>query len=221
MESSIYDSLLSLPLFQGLAKVDFESILDKVRLDFRKVVAGTEFMKVGTPSNSFVFLLDGTAAVERSTRDGRLIFRENVSNPVLFEPHSLFGASPVTRHSCMAVTDCSLLSFEKHYLYSVLFRYDICRMNMMNMLSGRIQNLESDLWDLHGGDIRSRFVRLMNALSDVQTGEKLVRVKMEVLADILEETRLSVSKMLNALSDEGLVELGRGWFRIPAIEKLA
>ena len=37
MQSTMYDKLLLLPLFQGLCKEDFTAILEKVRLHFRSI----------------------------------------------------------------------------------------------------------------------------------------------------------------------------------------
>ena len=34
MELPMYDTLLSLPLFQGMSQADFNSLLQKIRLDF-------------------------------------------------------------------------------------------------------------------------------------------------------------------------------------------
>ena len=47
MQSTMYDKLLLLPLFQGLCKEDFTSILEKVRLHFQKYTAGSRIVKQG------------------------------------------------------------------------------------------------------------------------------------------------------------------------------
>ena len=43
---------------------------------------------------------------------------------------------------------------------------------------------------------------------------------MEVLADILNDTRLSISKALNGMQEKGLLTLHRGEIVIPNVEKL-
>lgn len=40
-ENSMYNKLLLLPLFQGLCKEDFTAILEKVKLHFQKLPAGS------------------------------------------------------------------------------------------------------------------------------------------------------------------------------------
>ena len=52
---TMFDTLLQLPLFQGLCHEDFTSILDKVKLHFIKHKAGETIIKSGNPLPSFVF----------------------------------------------------------------------------------------------------------------------------------------------------------------------
>ena len=46
------------------------------------------------------------------------------------------------------------------------------------------------------------------------SGRKVMKVKMEDLAQILNETRLNVSRALNQMQDEGLLSLHRGGIEI-------
>ena len=55
----MYDTLLQLPLFQGLCKNDFTSILGKVKLHFRKYNADEIIVEQGTPCTELIFLLNG------------------------------------------------------------------------------------------------------------------------------------------------------------------
>ena len=51
-------------------------------------------------------------------------------------------------------------------------------------------------------------------------GEKILKIKMEDLANLIDETRINVSKVLNDLQEQGLVQLSRKEISIPALEKL-
>ena len=59
MEITMYDTLLQLPLFQGLCKNDFTSILGKVKLHFRKYNADEIIVEQGEPCTELIFLLNG------------------------------------------------------------------------------------------------------------------------------------------------------------------
>ena len=51
-------------------------------------------------------------------------------------------------------------------------------------------------------------------------GKKIFKIKMEDLASLIDETRINVSKVLNDLQEQGLVQLSRKEISIPALEKL-
>lgn len=220
MDSSIYNVLLTLPLFQGLTKSEFGEIIGKVRFDFSTIDDGVTFIRAGEPCEGFVFLLNGSVVSRRSSDDGRLVLCETVSAPAMIEAYSMSGFLPAFVKDYTACGNVGVLKFDKQYLYSELYKYDICRMNLLNMLSGRIQTLEADLWKLRGGSLRDRIVRLVAGLCDSSCGTKEVRVKMDDLSDILCETRLNVSRALNALADERKIVLRRGGFDVPSMERL-
>ena len=44
MEITMYDTLLQLPLFQGLCKDDFTSIIEKVKFHFHQFEAGEDIL---------------------------------------------------------------------------------------------------------------------------------------------------------------------------------
>ena len=52
------------------------------------------------------------------------------------------------------------------------------------------------------------------------SGEKILKIKMEDLAQIINETRTGVSKALNTMQTKGLVELHRGEIILPNVENL-
>lgn len=64
MQSTMYDKLLLLPLFQGLCKEDFTAILEKVRLHFQKYTAGSCIVKQGDYCNNIIFILQGETRAE-------------------------------------------------------------------------------------------------------------------------------------------------------------
>ena len=59
MEITMYDTLLQLPLFQGLCKNDFTNIIGKVKLHFRKYNADDIIVEQGAPCTQLIFLLNG------------------------------------------------------------------------------------------------------------------------------------------------------------------
>lgn len=219
MELPIYDTLLSLPLFQGMNRTDFNSLLQKVRLDFVKFENEETILNQDDRCRSFVFLLNGTVESSRKGHNGAYTFFERIDTPCLIEPYSMFGLNGQYRRSYTAVGQCSMLMVDKQYVYTELGKYNICRMNLLNILSGRVQQLDGYIWSLEGMDLRKRILRFIAGLSDYTYGEKRLQIKMNDLAVLMDTTRLNVSRELNAMQDDGLIVLKRSEILIPAQDR--
>ena len=220
MELPMYDTLLSLPLFQGMSQADFNSLLQKIRLDFVRYEQGSVIVSAGERCKSFAFLINGTVESLREGMDGNLSFMEQIEAPYLIEPYSMFGRAGQYQRTYTATGPCSFLMVDKQYIYTELGKYNICRMNLLNILSGRVQQLDSHIWKLEGTTLRGRIIRFIKGLSDIQSGQKRLMIKMNDLATLMDATRLNVSRELNALEAEGLISLRRKEILVPALENL-
>jgi len=220
MELPMYDTLLSLPLFQGMSQTDFNSLLQKIRLDFVRYAQGDVIIGKGDHCRSLAFLINGTVESSRSGMDGRFTFVESIDSPSLIEPYSMFGRAGLYQRTYTAASACSFLMVDKQYIYTELGKYNICRMNLLNILSGRAQQLDNYIWSIDGQTLRGRIIRFIQGLSDIQNGAKRLNIKMNDLATVMDATRLNVSRELNALEAEGLISLRRKEIYIPALENL-
>lgn len=216
----MYDTLLSLPLFQGMSQTDFNSLLQKIRLDFIRYEDGDVIIEKGNRCGSLAFLINGTVESSRSGMDGNFTFSELIEAPFLIEPYSMFGRAGSYQRTYTAIGSCSFLMVDKQYIYTELGKYNICRMNLLNILSGRVQQLDSHIWSLDGMSLRERIIRFIKGLSDIQSGQKRLAIKMNDLAMLMDATRLNVSRELNALEKDGLISLRRKEIFIPALENL-
>lgn len=216
----MYDTLLQLPLFQGLAKNDFTSILDKVKIHFLKRKAGDTVALGGEDCRELVFLLNGSLVSKTSDRDELYTFYEVINAPFLIEPYSLFGWSTKYVSTYTALTACNLVTIEKAYLLSELNNYEIIRLNYLNILSNRAQNLHDRLWTNLPESLHDRIVEFILLHSYVPGGEKRLKIKMDDLAKLLSSTRIRVSKALNEMQDKHWLTLHRGEIRIPDISLL-
>ena len=220
MELPMYDTLLSLPLFQGMSQTDFNSLLQKIRLDFVRYAQGDVIIGKGDHCRSLAFLINGTVESSRSGMDGRFTFMESIDSPSLIEPYSMFGRAGLYQRTYTAASACSFLMVDKQYIYTELGKYNICRMNLLNILSGRAQQLDNYIWSIDGQTLRGRIIRFIQGLSDIQNGAKRLNIKMNDLATVMDATRLNVSRELNSLEADGLISLRRKEILIPALEKL-
>lgn len=218
---TMFDTLLQLPLFQGLCHEDFTSILEKVKLHFIKHKAGETMIEKGAPCEQLYFLIKGGMTVVTTSQNDTYTFIEQIDTPYLIEPHSLFGMNTSYTSTYIAHSVCHTVNIDKPFILSDLLGYDIFQINYMNIVSNRAKNSYLRLWeDTTGQDLKDKIRRFILLHCERPQGEKIIKVKMDDLARCLDDTRLNTSKALNELQDEGFIELRRKEILIPDAQRL-
>ena len=220
METTMYDNLLLLPLFQGLSKNDFTTILEKVRFHFLTYQEGEIFIRQGEACQQLCFLLSGKTIVRTTVEEHAYTLSETLEVPTIIEPHSLFGMQPKYTATYQAKTQVKLLTIDKSYIFSELHKHEIFRLNILNILSNRAQTAYQKLWNTHIGTLNEKVINFIALRSQRPSGEKTLQITMEDWAGLINETRINLSRLLNELQDQGLVQLKRKEFYIPDFEKL-
>ena len=220
MEHSMYDNLLQLPLFQGLCKDDFTTIIEKVKFHFLNYKENDIIRNQGDTCNQLVFLLSGEITQKVANEEEGYTLSETLHAPHIIEPYSLFGMDTRYTATYLAKTDATLLTIDKAYVYTELNNYEIFRLNYLNILSNRIQVSHKKLWSNHMSNLNEKFVYFLLDRCLKPQGDKVLNITMEDLARIVNETRINVSRMLNDMHQQGLIQLKRKEIYIPALEKL-
>ncbi|MEG2855130.1 Crp/Fnr family transcriptional regulator [Bacteroides sp.] len=216
----MYDTLLQLPLFQGLCHEDFSKILEKVKLHFLKYKAGDVIMESRSSCDQLIFLLKGEISSMTTSQDETYTIVEHAEAPYVIEPHALLGMNINYASSYVARTEVNAISISKSFVLNALLNYDIFRLNYMNFISNRAQALYAQLWQEAPLDLIDKIVRFLHMHIEKPQGEKIIKVKMEDLASYLDDTRLNVSKTLNILQESDLLLLRRKEIVIMDTEKL-
>ena len=220
MEVSMYDKLLQLPLFQGLCQDDFTTILEKIKLEFNKYNIGKLIAQQGKACNELIFTLRGNIYSQSVDKEHGYMLIEKFESPQVLEPYSLFGMFPEYTASYYAQSEVSTVSLNKSYILTELNKYEIFQLNYFNVISNRAQNVYRKLWDTHIGNTEEKIINFLQLRCTKSTGEKILHIKMEDLASLIDDTRINVSKILNKYQEKGLIQLKRKEIRIPALEKL-
>lgn len=209
MEITMYDKLLQLPLFQGLCTEDFTNILEKVKLHFHKYTPGKRLVAEGDVCNQLIFILSGQVQSEMSDQSKIYTLIETCSSPAIIEPHSLFGMNTYYKATYRAVDEVQAMSIDKSYILSQLTQYEIFNLNFLNILSNRAQTACCKLWNIRTGGTFEKILNFLQLRCTTLTGEKTLYIRMDDLAELIDDTRINVSRVLNQLQKEDLVTLSR------------
>lgn len=216
----MFHMLLRLPLFQGMSRADLLEVLGQVPFHFRKVEAGKVVYRQGERCSELTFLMNGTLVAETTSSAAPFTFAEELGAYMVMEPQSLFGKTTCYKATYTAQGEVSLLSIDKREAYALLEAYEIFRINMLNMLCSKIGSQHELLWSFAPHNLEGRLAQFVRSLCTSPTGTKVMRIKMEDLAGILDDTRLNVSRVLNKWSREGRVEMHRKEFIFREVERL-
>lgn len=217
----MYDNLLLLPLFQGLSKNDFTTILEKVRFHFLTYQEGETFIRQGETCQQLCFLLSGKAVARTMVEEPAYTLSETINAPTIIEPQSLFGMQPKYTATYQAQTLVKVLTIDKSYILTELNKHEIFQLNFLNILSNRAQIANQKLWNAYVGSLNEKLVHFIALRSQNPSGgEKMLKITMEDWANLIDETRINLSRVLNELQSKGLIQLKRREFLIPDFEKL-
>lgn len=216
----LYDKLIELPLFIGISTDELSDIVGQTKFGFHKLAVDRPLVSTDDKCTQLFFLMSGTLRVVSYADNYRYRIEEELSAPAVIQPEHLFGLQQRYTKDFIAHTDCSLLSLDKAEVLRLLDSYLIFRLNLLNSISMQTQRMSRIPWRQQSSDIRQQFVNFLRLRCLTQAGCKVLRIRMEELAKELHQSRLNVSRMLNALQNEGLLTMSRGIIIVPQLETL-
>lgn len=216
----IYDKLLQFPLFQGMSRDDLEIVAGHTRFGFMKVVAGRQVIRAGDPCTHLYFLINGTLKIETFSDDNHYSVTEQMSSPYILQQESIFGYYQRFTHNYSALTDANFLTLDKEEVVRLSEDFLVFRLNLMNHFATQTQKLIQWQWRRSPQSLQERIVRFFLQHSLYPAGAKTFHILMKRLAEEVNDSRLDVSRVLNRMQADGLLELYRGRIEIPQLERL-
>ena len=216
----IYEKLLLFPLFQGMSRDDLEQVAGHTRFGFSKMNAGATVVTDGDDCRQLYFLINGTLRVETMADDHGYTVEELLEAPVILQPEVVFGYTQRYTHTYRAKTDANFITVGKDEVLRLSEDFLVFRLNLLNMFATQTQKTSRLLWQHVPSSLEDRIVRFFAQHCLYPAGPKVFHILMNRLADELNDSRLNVSRALNALQCEGKIVLRRGRVVIPLMERL-
>lgn len=212
--------LAGLPLFLGMTDSDLESAAAMVQIVTRRYGRQRVVATDGERCGSLCFLCEGQLAATSFSLDRGYSIVETLSAPDMLQPERLFGLSQLFTKTFTALTPCTILAISKGDTARLVERFIIFRLNILNILSTQAQKANRPLWRSRPNGTRRRITHFIESHCSYPAGRKTVNITMQRLADEVHESRLNVSRQLNAMHSEGLITLRRSEIVVPALERL-
>lgn len=216
----IYEKLLLFPLFQGMSRDDLELVAGHTRFGFFKINKGSTIVTEGDDCRQLFFLINGALRVETMADDRSYMVVEQLDAPVILQPEVIFGYTQRYTHTYIAKTDVNLITVGKDEVLRLSEDFLVFRLNLLNMFATQTQKSSRLLWQHVPVTLEDRIVRFFAQHCIYPAGPKMFHVLMNRLAEELNDSRLDVSRALNALQRDGKIVLHRGRVEIPQMERL-
>ena len=177
-------------------------------------------LKDGAACTHLYFLISGAVRVESFSDDHAYRVVEQMQAPYILQPEAVFGYNQRYTHTFTALSDASFITIDKEEVVRLSEDFLVFRLNLVNQFATQTQKQIHQTWRRSPLSLRDRLIRFLTQHCVYPAGPKTFYVLMERLAEELNDSRLNVSRVLNRLQNEGLLELHRGRIEIPQLERL-
>ena len=164
--------------------------------------------------------MKGNITVISKAFDNSYRITETLSAPDILQPECLFGFTQRFTKTFVAEGTCQMVKISKREIVKLSDEYQIFRINILNIICTQSQRVSRLQWRTPPKDIRSKIIHFVGSRCIHPAGEKTLYIKMEDLGHLLSESRLNISRELNMMADEKIIDLSRGIIRFHALEHL-
>jgi len=211
-------------LFLGLPDSDCKEVLS--RASRREYFYHDVIFWAGDPVKEVLLLMDGRVKITQFTVDGlEVILRLNIPGEIVgvpsLEPGGVHGST------AQVVEACSVMAWDAATFAEALEEFPILARNTQCVVEQRLVELDSRFCELSTARVAPRLaravLRLLDQLGHAVDGHMGISVSQEVLGQMTAMTASTVSRLLGAWEEQGLVSVRRGTLvirNVTAIERL-
>ncbi len=211
--TSIDRSLIAdLPMFEGLGAADLDEILEEARS--ARHAKDTTIFAQGEPAHSFFILLHGHVRAMKTTPDGQQILVRYVAPGEVFGVARAIGLAEYPA-SAIAVVDSIVLAWPSAAWPRLVARHPGLAMNALQTVGGRLQDAQTQVIEMSTEQVERRVAHALLRLAK-QAGRKVdpgveidFPISRQDVAEMTGTTLHTVSRILSAWEQRGLVESGR------------
>lgn len=213
----MFERMQSLPLLQGLNLQDFNDLIINLKLDFQQWDEGDVIVSQGERTSNLIYIMDGVFEAEMHDANTALIISEVCSGkmtPHLIEPYNLFSVKRTYERTYSFISKGATFTISRDFFVQRMLHNHVVRTNFINYLSNNLRKRNDARGAVPINGVEAKMKAAIASFCLTPDGEKVMRVKMNDFATLIDETRLNVSGVLNRWQAQGLIELRRYGFTI-------
>jgi CRP-like cAMP-binding protein len=195
----------SIPYFSGLGQAELDSI--RKYIFEKKAGRGEILLFEGEPAETLYFVVAGVVKVFKTSADGKEQIFHIIRPGESFNDVPVFsGGENLTSAEAMGAVVLNVI--KKSDVELILREYPQVALNVIRVLSQRVQQLVSLVEDLSFRHVTSRVAKILLEYAGDGTGEK-PRLTQQEMAAMIGTAREMVGRSLRTLEEEGTIRLER------------
>lgn len=206
-------SLISgLPHFQGLGSDDLDRILANARSS--RYPKNAAIFEQEDEARHFHLLLSGHVRVVKTTPDGHQVIARYINEGELFGIAVAMGRTTFPA-SAVAAADCVVLTWPNSEWHELQSRFPSFGASAYETIGSRLQDTQARVMEMSTAQVEQRIANALLKLVN-QAGRKTeggieidFPITRQDIAEMTGTTLHTVSRLLSAWEDEGLVKSGR------------
>ncbi|MCC6203777.1 MAG: Crp/Fnr family transcriptional regulator [Hyphomicrobiales bacterium] len=217
-------SLISgLPVFEGLDAGSLDEILQSARS--LRVEKDTTIFEQDAEAHSFFVLLDGRVRVVKTTADGQQVIVRYIVPGELMGIAQALGRTTYPA-SAIAVVDCVVLAWPGRLWPEFATAYPAFGMNTYRTVGSRLNDVQTQVMEMATEQVEQRVAHSLLRLikqSGRKTDEGILidfPISRQDIAEMTGTTLHTVSRLLTAWEEKGLVRSGRQQVTVVAPHRL-
>ena len=172
--ASIFETLLTLPIFRGASRAAMEYAVGRFKFEFKKYAKDEVIAHQSESCQSMIFIISGHVKAETTTQKGIKV--EQLLGPsTALAPEFLFGLVTAYPAKYTALEAVNTLEISKKEFLDILESDTVFKFNYLNMLARRAQDAYYRLDELCSLDEFVRNEAILSLVSDPQSTTKKLK----------------------------------------------
>lgn len=205
---SMYETLLRLPLFQGVSRAKLSEVIEKTPFHFLKFDDGQPIAAAGDSCGHIRFVVSGSVRLTTASPHRRVTVSQTLASPAVIGPEYLFGLDTRYPFSVQARGQCGILQLTKADFINVVTSDRIFLLNTLNILSRGAQRCAANALSLSGGGAAEKIAHYIISLTYKGAVDITLTFRQKDLCQTLGTQRASLMAALDKLSGDGIVDCG-------------
>lgn len=204
--NSMFETLMSLPLFKGVTRERLSETIGTTKFHFLKYLPDNIIIQPGDPCTHLVFLLAGAMRLTITNGNKRFRILQTLRGADVVMPVFLFGRE--THYPCEAVAlePCNILQIAKSDYLRILRSDSIFLINYLNMLAARGQNTYTGIMAVTSGSLEERLAVWILCLTQPTATDIVIQCKQRDLYSMFGVQRSSFMNALESLRERELID---------------